>query len=77
MEVLALRSKGIDLNGPCVSQKLSTDGNSTKNNVHLLSDFKVLKASCSACPYDVVTNDFKQAENLTSFFSELLKCSLT
>ncbi len=69
MEVLAFRSKGIDLNGPCLSQKLSTDGDSTKNNVHLVSDFKMLKVSCNISPYSVVTNDLKQVEDLVSFLN--------
>jgi hypothetical protein len=75
MEVSALRFKCIDLNGPCLSQKLSIDGDSTKSNVHLVSDFKVLKASCNTNPYGVATNDLKQVEDLASFFSKLLKCS--
>jgi hypothetical protein len=77
MEVLALRFQSIDLNGPCVSQKFSTDGKSIKSNVHFMSDFKVLKTSCITCLYGVVANNLKQVENLVSFISELLKCSLT
>ncbi len=77
MEVSALKSKGIDLNVPCVSQKFSTNGDSTKSNVHLVSDYKVLKILCSTCPYGVTTNDLKEVEDLVSFLFELLKCSLT
>jgi hypothetical protein len=77
MEISALKSKGIDLNVPCVSQKFSTDGDSTKSNVHLVSDYKVLKILCSTCPYGVTTNDLKEVEDLVSFLFELLKCSLT
>jgi len=77
MEVSTLKSKGIDLNVPCVSQKFSTNGDSTKSNVHLVNDYKVLKTLCSTCPYGVPTNDLKQVEDLVSFLFELLKCSLT
>jgi hypothetical protein len=77
MEVSTLKSKGIDLNVPCVSQKFNTDGNSTKSNVHLVGDYKVLKTLCSTCPYGITTNDLKQVEDLVSFLFELLKCSLT
>ncbi len=58
-----------------MSQKLNIDGNSTKSNVHLVSDFEALKTSCSTCLYGVATNDLKQIENLASFLFELLKCS--
>jgi len=63
MEVSTLKFKGIDLNVPCVSQKLSTDGNTTKSNVHLVSDYKVLKTLCSTRPYGVTTNGLKKVES--------------
>jgi hypothetical protein len=50
-----------------VSQKLNIDGNSTKSNVHLVSDPEALKTSCNTRPYGVATNDLKQIENLASF----------
>ncbi len=75
MEVLALKFEGTDLSGPCVSRKLSTNGNSTKSNVHLVSDCEALKTSCSTCPYGVVANYLKQVEDLVSCLFELLKCS--
>ncbi len=56
-------------------QKLNTDGNSTKSNVNLVSNFKALKALCSTCPYGVTSNDLMQVENLVSFLSKLLKHS--
>jgi hypothetical protein len=77
MEVSALKSRGIDLNVPCVSQKFNSDGDSTKSNVHLVSDYKVLKTLCNTCPYGVIANDLKQVEDLVSFLFKLLKCSLT
>ncbi len=55
-----LESKSIDLSGPCVSRKFSTDGDSTKINVHLVSDCEALKTSCSKCPYGVTANNLKQ-----------------
>jgi hypothetical protein len=57
-----------------VSQKLSTDGDSTKSNVHLVRDSKELKISCNTCPYGVATNDLKQVKDLPSFLFKLLKC---
>jgi hypothetical protein len=74
MEVLALKSKGTNLNGPCVFQKLGTNGDLTKSNVHLVSDYEALKASCSTCPYGVAANYLKQDLQLASFLFELLKC---
>jgi hypothetical protein len=75
MEVSALKFKGTYLSGPCVSRKFSTNGDSTKSNVHLVSDYETLKASCSTCFYGAAANYLKQVEDLVSFLSELLKCS--